>query len=194
MSPREGGPAGGPDAPDEALAARVPSTTEVRKVTMAITDLVPWSRERALDVSRRDDPFGSLQREVQRLFEDFARGFDRGPLFAPEGFAPRIDVRETDDEVLVGAELPGLEEKDFELHLTQDALTIRGEKRHEEEEKGSVHRFERSYGVFERTLPLPCEVDPEKADATYRNGVLSVTLPKAPSARRRVHRIEVKSR
>jgi HSP20 family protein len=160
---------------------------------MATTDLVPWSRERAVDVDRRrDDPFWSLHREMNRLFEDFGRGFGLGPLFGPEGFEPRIDVRETDDEVLVTAEIPGLEEKDFELSLSAEALTIRGEKRHQHEEKGSVHRFERSYGAFERTLPLPCEVEADKASATYRNGVLSVTLPKAPSARRRVHRIEVR--
>jgi HSP20 family molecular chaperone IbpA len=73
---------------------------------------------------------------------------------------PPADVRETDDEVIVTAEIPGLEEKDFELSLTAEALTIRGEKRREHEEKGSVHRFERSYGAFERTLPLPCEATP----------------------------------
>ena len=157
---------------------------------MAIKDLIAWNGERAVD--RRDDPFGSLRREVNRLFEDFARGFALGPLFSPEGFVPRIDVRETDEEVFVAAEIPGLEEKDFELNLTAETLTIRGKKRREHEEKGSVQRFERNYGAFERTVPLPCEVEADKASATYRNGVLGVTLPKAPSARRRVHRIEVR--
>lgn len=160
---------------------------------MATTDLIPWSRERAADVTRRrDDPFWSLHREMNRLFEDFGKGLGLGPLFGPESFEPRIEVRETDDEVLVAAEMPGLEEKDFELSLTEEALTIRGEKRQEHEEKGSVHRLERSYGAFERRLSLPCEVEADKASATYRNGVLSVTLPKAPEARRRVHRIEVR--
>jgi HSP20 family molecular chaperone IbpA len=106
---------------------------------MATTNLVPWNRERVVDVDRRrDDPFWSLRREMNRLFEDFGRGLGLGPLLGPEGFEPRIDVRETDDEVLFTAEIP------------------------------------------------------DKASATYRNGVLSVTLPKAPSARRRVHRIEVR--
>ena len=103
-----------------------------------------------------------------------------------------VTIRETDNEVLVTAEMPGLEKKDFQLDLTADALTIRGEKRREHEEKGSVHRFERSHGAFERTIPLPCEVEADKASATYRNGVLDVTLPKAPSARRSVRRIEVR--
>mgnify|MGYP003577170210 CR=1 FL=1 len=175
-------------------APRVPPIRkEVRKGTMATTDLIPWSRERAADVTRRrDDPFWSVHREMSRLFEDFGRGFGLASLFDHESFEPRIDVCETDDEVLVAAEVPGLEEKDFELALTHEALTIRGEKRREHEEKGSVHRFERSYGAFERTVPLPCEVEADKASATYRNGVLNVTLPKAPQARRRVHRIEVK--
>lgn len=83
---------------------------------MAITDLIPWNRERAVGVSRRgDDPLWSLHRRMNRPFEDFARGFDVWPVFGPEGFSPRIDVRETDDEILVTAEIPGLEEKDFQL-------------------------------------------------------------------------------
>ena len=93
---------------------------------MAIKDLIPWNRERAVDVSRRgsdpfwSDPFWSLHREMNRLFEDFGRGLDGWPAIGPRGFAPRIDVRETDDEILVTAEMPGLEEKDFELGLTVD--------------------------------------------------------------------------
>jgi HSP20 family protein len=91
--------------------------------------------------------------------------------------------------------MPGLDEKDLELNLTGDLLTLKGEKRHEheEEKKGSVHRIERSYGSFQRTIQLPCEVEAEKAEAVYRNGVLNVTLPKAPSAKREVDRIDVKA-
>jgi HSP20 family protein len=173
-------------------AAHVLSNGKEVQSTMAMKDLVPWDREHAVDAARRrDDLFGSLHREMSRLFEDFARGFDLAPFLGSQGFAPRIDVRETDEEVLVLAEIPGLEEKDFELSLTAEELTLRGEKRGEREEKGSLHRLERSYGAFERTISLPCEVEADKASATYRNGVLNVTLPKAPSARRRVHRIEV---
>jgi HSP20 family protein len=162
---------------------------------MALKDLIPWNRERSVDVTRRsENPFGSLHREMNRLFEDFARGFDLTPVFGYEGFAPQVDVRETDDAVLVEAEMPGLEEKDFELTLTQSALTLRGEKRREHEEKGSVYRYERSYGSFERTIPLPCEVEADQVKATYRNGVLDVTLPKTEAARTNVRRIEVKSR
>ena len=90
--------------------------------------------------------------------------------------------------------MPGLEEKDFELTLTPSALTVRGEKRREHEEKGSVYRYERSYGSFERTIPLPCDVEADQVKANYRNGVLHVTLPKSELARQNVRRIEVKSR
>ena len=165
---------------------------------MAIRDLIPWNRERALDTPRRrEDPFWSLQREMNRMFEDFARGFDLAPWAGSgwEGFQPRIDVRETDDEVLVTAEMPGLDEKDFELSLEQGALTVKGEKRHEAEAKegGSLRHLERSYGAFERTVALPCEVEADKAKAAYRKGVLHVTLPKAPEARRQVRRIPITS-
>ena len=165
---------------------------------MAIRDLVPWGRERGVSASRdREDPFSSLHREMNRMFDDFAQSLDLAPWtgWEAEGFHPRMDVSETDNEVVVTAEMPGLEEKDFELNLTGDLLTLKGEKRHEheEKEKGAVHRIERGYGSFQRTIQLPCEVEAEKASADYRNGVLTVTLPKAPSAKREVHRIDVKA-
>jgi len=165
---------------------------------MDIRDLVPWGRERGVSAPRgREDPFSSLHREMNRMFEEFARSFDLAPWsgWDREGFHPRTDVRETDDAVLVTAEIPGLEEKDFELNLTEGLLTLKGEKRHEHEEKGegAVHRVERGYGSFQRTIQLPCEVVAENATAEYRNGVLTVTLPKAPSAQRPVRRIEVKT-
>lgn len=165
---------------------------------MAIRDLVPWGRERGVGTLRdREDLFTGLHREMNRMFEDFARSFDLAPWsgWAREDFHPRTDVRESDDEVIVTAEMPGLEEKDFEITLTEDLLTLKGEKRHEHEEKkkGEVHRVERSYGSFQRTIQLPCEVLAEKASAEYRNGLLTVTLPKAPSAQRAAHRIDVKT-
>ena len=165
---------------------------------MAIRDLVPWGRERGVSAPRdREDPFTSLHREMNRMFEDFARSFDLAPWagWETEGFHPRADVHETDDEVVVTAEMPGLEEKDFEIDLSQGVLTLKGEKRHEREEKaeGAVHRIERGYGKFQRTIPLPCEVVAEKATADYRRGLLTVKLPKAPSAKRAAHRIEVKA-
>ena len=165
---------------------------------MDIRDLVPWGRERGVSAPRgRVDPFSSLHREMNRMIEDFGQSFDLSPWYGGdrEGFHPRTDVRETDDSILVTAEMPGLEEKDFELNLTEGFLTLKGEKRHDHEEKeeGAVHRVERGYGSFQRTIQLPCEVVAEEATAEFRNGVLTVALPKAPSAQRPVHRIEVKA-
>lgn len=167
---------------------------------MALSDLIPWHRDRHPSEGRRPaDPISSLQRELNRVFEDFAQGSDFAPWLGAgaEGFPfqPSLDVRETEDEILVTADLPGLEEKDIELKLSSDTLTLRGERREErKQEEGELpHRIERAYGSFQRTVSLPCEVDAEKAEAVFTKGVLSVTLPKVEEARRSVHRIEVKA-
>jgi HSP20 family protein len=109
-------------------------------------------------------------------------------------FTPSVEVEETENEVRVTAELPGLEEKDFELGLEGGVLTLRGEQRHESEDrKGGWSRSERVYGRFERHVPLPCEVESERARAEFRKGVLTVTLPKTPEARERRVRIPVQA-
>ena len=121
-------------------------------------------------VSRSEDPFEVLQRNVDRMFEDFRRGSE---LDLPFGFAgtrgldiqlPRVDVAETDEEVQVSAELPGIDEKDVEVTLGNHTLTIRGEKRTESEEKQKdYHVKERSYGSFHRVVTLPEGIDADKA-------------------------------
>jgi HSP20 family protein len=158
---------------------------------MAITDLIRWKKpeseeeERALQT--REDSFFSLEQRMNRMFDDFFRGSGLEAFGAfREGwdaFGPRVDVVETDKEIEISAELPGLDEKDIDVGLSQDALTISGVKRQEKEEKGQnyVHT-ERSYGSFRRSIPLPSEVDVNKVDAVYRNGVLTVTLPRAATA------------
>ena len=110
-----------------------------------------------------------------------------------EAFDPRMDVVETDKEIKVSVELPGLEENEIYVGLSRNVLTISGEKRQEKEEKGHNYlRAERSYGSFRRSIPLPSEVDASKADAEFRNGVLTVTLPRAVKAQAR-KRIVVKT-
>ena len=134
--------------------------------------------------------------EVNRLFEDFFRD---APVSASwpgvaAGFAPTLEIEETDDAVRVSAELPGIEEKDVELTLEDGVLTLKGEKRSESAtEHGRARRSERSYGRFERSLSLPCEVVEDKASAEFKNGVLHVTLPKAPEAKSHTISIPVKS-
>jgi len=167
---------------------------------MELSDLIPWNRQRSPVARRREEePLWSLHREMNRVFEDFARGFDLAPWAGSSGdvwsFDPSLDVSETDEEIRVTADLPGLEEKDIELNVSNGMLTLRGEKRAEREDrKGEVsHRLERTYGAFRRTIPLPCEVDVDKAEAKFKRGVLSVTLPKTASAKSNVRHIDVKA-
>lgn len=124
---------------------------------------------------RTPTPFTSLQREMNRLFEDFfpARGAQ------PGFFAPEIDVSETDKEIRIAVDLPGVDQKDVDVTLDDDVLTIRGEKRSErKEEKENYHFSERSFGSFQRALRLPLRVDAAKIKADFDNGVLKVTVPK----------------
>jgi HSP20 family protein len=127
------------------------------------------------------EPFGSIDRVLDSVW----RGLGAPAAAAPAaGFVPRIDVLEREGEYLLTAELPGLEEKDFQLEVHGDVLTLSGEKRsaHEEERKG-WRWSERSYGSFRRSVRLPVEVASDKASASFRNGVLTVTIPKAEHAR-----------
>ena len=121
---------------------------------MNLKSLIPIGRDR--NVARSDNPFMSLQREIDRLFDDFTRGF---PAFSNGGAAellPSMDVTETDKQIEITAELPGLEEKDVQVNLADNVLTIRGEKKAEKEEKDKNYRLvERSYGSFVRSLELP---------------------------------------
>ena len=134
----------------------------------------------------------SLQREIDRLFEDFSRGF---PTIAGNGataLMPSMDVTETDKEIEITAELPGLEEKDVQINVADNILTIRGEKKAEKEQKDKNYRLvERSYGSFERTLELPEGVNADAIKANISKGLLKVTVPKpAPT---QAKKIEVKS-
>jgi HSP20 family protein len=161
---------------------------------MALRDLVPFRRsgEGSIAVRRDEDPFLALHREMDRLFEDFWRGWAWPGGFGERfpAFQPRVDVEESESELRVTAELPGLEEKDFELQLEGDTLVLKGRK--QEERSGEGGWYERSYGSFRRDIPLPCEIEHEKASASYKNGTLRVTLPKAPTARGRTRRIPVR--
>lgn len=167
-----------------------------------------WTNKRNnIAVQRSDEqehPVYSLQREMNRIFDDFFRTADfpvmGGPsdLFPFDTFGrtapgPRIDVQETDKELRISAELPGMTDKDIDLSLTKDRLTISGEKRQETEQnvKG-WHCKERNYGAFKRVIPLPCEVDEDRCTASFKNGVLTVSLSKAPQAQATLKSIPIK--
>lgn len=143
--------------------------------------LVPWWRSES-GVAERD-PFAALQKEMNELLESFL-----GPRAerALGGFSPKVDVTETEAEVKVTAELPGMEEKDIDISVDGDMLSIKGEKKTEKEEKKEEsYRLERSYGSFRRDIMLPSKVQVEKVKATFAKGVLTVTLPKSAEAAKR---------
>ena len=171
-----------------------------QQVTQSSGNRTQSSDNRA--VARRSDalsPFAPL-REFERLFGDFFSVFgvparaEREAVALPPGIiAPRIDVSETDDEIRIKAELPGVNEKDIDVRLVDDVLTIRGEAQTEHEEKQQDYRvMERARGTFVRSLRLPFMADASQVQASFKDGILSITIPKPREARERVQRIEVK--
>jgi HSP20 family protein len=138
------------------------------------------------------NPFGSLQREIDRLFDEFTRGLGI-PGGTLNNLVPKTDVAETDKSIEITAELPGLERKDVDISLEDNMLVIRGEKKIEKEEKDEskdYHIAERRYGAFYRMIELPKGVDASRIQATMSNGVLKVTIPKP--AQSEAKKIEVK--
>jgi HSP20 family protein len=142
------------------------------------------------------DPFLTLHQEMNRLFDDVLRGglvSSGGPGGNQTGalLAPHMEVSETDRELRIQAELPGVSEQDIEVSLNEDVLTIRAEKKQErKEEREGVHFSERSFGTFQRSLRLPFQVNPDQVQARFANGVLSVTLPKM-QAQQQSRRIQI---
>lgn len=165
---------------------------------MSVRDLIPWGRGNGNSVPSllRDgdaDPFVSLHREVNRLFDNAFRSFDT--RLAPFGASfganwPSVEVSNTEKEVRVTAEIPGLEENDIEVLLEDGALKLKGEKRSETEDKDRQFS-ERFYGRFERLIPLGYEVEEDKVNAAFKNGVLTVTLPKTERAQAKAKRIAI---
>ena len=162
---------------------------------MQIKDLIPWARnDGAPDAkSNEDNPIATLQREMNHVFENFWNrlGHHDWPWGSGEA---KSDVVETDKAIEISIELPGMEMKDIEVTVNYDMLTVKGEKKIErQEEKKGYYLSERSYGAIYRTIPLPPGVDGEKAQASFKNGVLTIRLPQTPEAQAKVKRIEVKN-
>ena len=153
------------------------------------------------------DPWRSFQGEMDRLFDRFATGFgwpaprrffDIEPLkrfdVALDVTVPPVDVNEDDKAYTLTAELPGMDEKNVEVSVTGDMLTLKGEKRQEKEEKSkNYYLSERSYGAFKRSLQLPDGIDRDKIGANFAKGVLTITLPKTGEAQKQQKKIEVKA-
>ena len=148
---------------------------------------------------RYSDPFGALRSEMDRLFDSFMGGLPTFPsMFRPtvaRGFAltPSMDIKETDKEISIEAELPGLDEKDVSLTIQNGVLTIEGAKKLEhDEEKENYHAMERRYGSLRRSLRIPDTVNEDKVEARFDKGVLKVILPKRPEAVSEQRKIEIK--
>ncbi len=162
---------------------------------MQIKDLIPWARkDHAPEPGKgEENPIAALQRDMNKVFDNFLHRF--GSLDWPWGSGEaKSDVVETDNAIEVSIELPGMEMKDIDITVSDDLLTVKGEKKIErQEEKKGYYISERSYGAIYRTIPLPPGVDGEKAEATFKNGVLTIRLPQTPEAQAKVKHIEVKS-
>lgn len=163
---------------------------------MKVKNLLPVIGKK--NKSEDDHPFYSLQRQMNSLFDDFFRGFDIAPRgFAAGGlgvFSPSIDVKESDKDFTIRAELPGVEEKDIEVTVTENAVTIKGEKKEEKEDKGKNYYYmERSYGSFNRVIPLDTEAESDKAEASFKNGVLNITIPKSQTAKAKGTKVPIKA-
>ena len=146
-------------------------------------ELTTWKPPRELDRMRSD---------VDRLWDAFFEGRPMKRFDETKGWLPSIDVSETKNEIVVKAELPGMDPKDIDLSLSDGSLVLKGEKKHEKEEKEENYHFiERSYGSFVRSVPLPAEVKHDKINASYKNGVLKVVLPKSEESKKKEIKIKV---
>ena len=163
---------------------------------MSVRDLIPWTRSAsnpapAALANEASSPFLTLHREVNRLFDDVFTGLSAVPSLAGRGLGwPKVELVEAAGSLKLSAELPGLDERDVELLVEDGVLTLRGEKRSENTDTTRGYS-ERSYGRFERVIALPFPVEEDKAEASFRNGVLTVTLPRSAKVPERGRRIAI---
>jgi len=166
------------------------------------TKLPTKSEEKASEQEWR--PLATLRHEIDRLFDDLGRWrhpvgrtvFDVGPFWRGElsfGKAPAVDIAEKDKEYEITAELPGMDEKNIDVKFADGILTIKGEKTEEKEEKKKGYYLsERRFGSFQRSFQVPAGVDADKIDASFKNGVLTVILPKSAQAQKSEKKIAIK--
>jgi HSP20 family protein len=151
--------------------------------------LVRWNPVR--DLATWPSNLFGMQREMNRMFDNFFNGTDRDEDYALTAWSPAVDIAEHDDQYVVKMELPGVSKEEVKITLESNILTIRGEKKQEKEtKKENYHRVERSYGSFQRSFTLPTTVKNDKIDASFKDGILDIKLPKAEEAKPK--QIEVK--
>jgi HSP20 family protein len=166
-------------------------------IMVDIKALIPWRNTKSDVATKRDDffdPFVSFRREMDRMFDRFFDGLPASTGTAWQALIPAADVDETDKEMVITVELPGVSDKDVEVSLVGDVLTIKGEKKSEKEHKdGDSAYVERRFGSFTRSVRLPFEVKDGQVDARFKDGVLTINVPKPRDMQRSVRRIAVKS-
>ena len=156
---------------------------------MPMRSLIPQTWNRNTPAAMRQDPFLSLRYEMDRLLDSF-----NSPSAGLPDISPRVDVCEADNEIDIEAELPGLDEKDIDVTLSGDMLTIRGEKKTDKQQKkNNYYVSERSYGSFSRCIGLPFDADPNKITAKFDKGVLHIAIPKPENVTAKTAKIPIKS-
>lgn len=157
-----------------------------------LTQQSPWSRT-AMPFDPSGGFLGAMRKEIDQIFDEFG-GRPSSNGSASHSVAPRLSVSETEGSVEIAAELPGVDEKDLEVALNEDVLTIKGEKRLERDEQhADYYRQERSFGRFTRSITLPFEPDPKTVKTLFARGVLKITLPKSATVKQQTIRIPVKA-
>jgi len=168
---------------------------------MTITDIIPWKKKGDIlpDRGRDADLIPEIRQEMNRLVDEFfERPLGLSPFFShtslSKDFSPVLDISETEKEIVIKAELPGLEPEEIDVSLDRGVLTISGEKQAKQEQKGEhYYQIERSYGSFQRSVALPAEVDEEKIKAIFKRGVLNIVLPKTKAALEKRRKITIKT-
>jgi HSP20 family protein len=153
--------------------------------------LVRWNPARDL-AAWPSDLFG-MQREMNRMFNNLFHSSDEGEDYALASWTPAVDIAEHDEEYTVKVELPGVSKDDVKITVESNMLTVRGEKKQEKEtKKENYHRVERSYGSFQRSFTLPTAIMNDKIDAAFKDGILTVHVPKAEEAKPKQIEVKVK--
>jgi HSP20 family protein len=182
---------------------------------MDIKKLAPWNwfkkeqEGNTLPIRRQDtktqyaDPFTQIRQEIDKVFDSAFKGLgfpsiglgrELSPMAQTDWLKPTLDIGASDKEYTISVELPGVDENEIQVELVNDTLKIKGEKKQEKEEKErNYYRMERSYGSFQRTLSLPEDADQDDIKAVYKNGVMSITIPRKAASKTEAKQIEIKT-
>jgi HSP20 family protein len=159
---------------------------------MAIKDFI--SRKLPVLKQENSNPFLTLQQEMNNVFNRFSDNFLSPFRNEPWSTYPKVNIKESKNEIEVTAELPGLDKKDIEISISDNVLTLKGEKRLENETKeNNYYKMERSYGAFNRVITLPADVKTDKTNAEFKNGILKITISKKPESEQKAKKIDIKT-